>query len=167
MQRHAIKTIFAAFLLLAASASRAEYPDHGLKTFVAWPPGGSTDVVARFVADQLSAVLKQPVVVENRPGANGNIGADMFAKLPADDGYSLMIATAETHAINPHMYKKLGYDATRDFEPIALLAQVNFVLVVRAGLPANNVQEFISLAIAPLNTDPRVASTADATLRRG
>jgi tripartite-type tricarboxylate transporter receptor subunit TctC len=147
MQRHAIQTIVAAFLLLvaSASASRAEYPDHGLKIFVAWPPGGSTDVVARFVADQLSTALKQPVVVENRPGANGNIGADMFAKLPAD-GYSLMIATAETHAINPHVYKKLGYDAVRDFEPIALLAQVNFVLVVRAGLPANDVQEFIKLA---------------------
>jgi len=146
---HAIKTIVAALLLLAASASatRAEYPDHGIKIYVAWPPGGSTDIVARFVAEQLSTALKQPVVVENRPGANGNIGADMFAKLPAD-GYSLMIATAETHAINPHVYSKLGYDATRDFEPIALLAQVNFVLVVRAGLPANNVQDFINLAKA-------------------
>jgi tripartite-type tricarboxylate transporter receptor subunit TctC len=150
VHKDAVKTIVVtAFLLLAVlvSAARAEYPDHGIKIFVAWPPGGSTDIVARFVAEQLSTALKQPVVVENRPGANGNIGAEMFARLPAD-GYSLMIATAETHAINPHVYTKLGYDVTRDFEPIALLAQVDFVLIARTGLAANNVQEFINLAKA-------------------
>lgn len=145
----ALRTIVTALLLLAVSASvsRAEYPDHGIRLFVAWPPGGSTDIVGRLIAEQLSAALKQPVIVENRPGANGNIGAEMFAKLPAD-GYSLMIATAETHAINPHVYKNLGYDVARDFDPIALLARVDFVLVVRAGLPVKSVQEFVNLAKA-------------------
>jgi tripartite-type tricarboxylate transporter receptor subunit TctC len=143
------KAIIAAFLLFAfsAPATASEYPDHGVKLTVAWPAGGSTDLVGRFVAEQLSLALKQPVVVENRAGANGNIGADMFAKLPAD-GYSLMIATAETHAINGHVYKKLGYDAVRDFDPIALLARVGFVLVTRSGLPAKNVAEFVALAKA-------------------
>jgi tripartite-type tricarboxylate transporter receptor subunit TctC len=144
-----IKIILATLIMVAVSASvsRAEYPDHGIKIFVAWPPGGSTDLVARFLADQLSTGLKQSVVVENRPGANGNIGAEMFVKLPAD-GYSLMIATAETHAINPHVYKNLSYDVMRDFEPIALLARVDFVLVVRAGLPVKTVSEFVDLAKA-------------------
>ncbi len=143
------KAIIAAFLLFAfsAPANASEYPDHGIKLTVAWPAGGSTDLVGRFVAEQLSMALKQPVVVENRAGANGNIGAEMFAKLPAD-GYSLMIATAETHAINAHVYKKLGYDAARDFDPIALLARVGFVLVTRSGLPAKNVAQFIALAKA-------------------
>lgn len=143
------KAIIAAFLLFvfSAPANASEYPDHGIKLTVAWPAGGSTDLVGRFVAEQLSMALKQPVVVENRAGANGNIGAEMFAKLPAD-GYSLMIATAETHAINAHVYKKLGYDAARDFDPIALLARVGFVLVTRSGLPAKNVAQFIALAKA-------------------
>lgn len=148
MQMHAIRIVLVALMLaLPPSTSRAEYPDRGVKIFVAWPPGGSTDIVARFVADQLTTALKQPVVVENRPGANGKVGADAVVKSPAD-GYSLMIATAETHAINPHVYKKTSYDPVNDFEPIALLAQVNFVLVVRAGLAANNAQEFINLAKA-------------------
>jgi tripartite-type tricarboxylate transporter receptor subunit TctC len=149
MQSNAIRTIVTAFFLFAvfASASRAEYPDHGIKIFVAWPPGGSTDLVGRFVAEQLSIALKQSVVVENRPGANGNIGAEMFAKLPAD-GYSLMVATAETHAINPHVYKKLAYDVARDFDPIALVARVDFVLVAKAGLPVKNISEFVDLAKA-------------------
>ncbi len=149
MCMQATRIVLAALMMIAVLplASRAEYPDRGMKIFVAWPPGGSTDIVARFVADQLTIALKQPVIVENRPGANGKLGAEAVVKSPAD-GYSLMIATAETHAINPHVYKRTNYDAVNDFEPIALLAQVNFVLVVRAGLAANNAQEFISLAKA-------------------
>lgn len=147
-RRTVSRAIFGTFLLLlTASAALAEYPDRGLKLYVAWPPGGTTDAVGRFVADQLAADFKQPVVVENKSGANGNIGAETFSKLPPD-GYSLMIATAETHAINSHVYKSVGYDPIKDFEPIALLAQVSFVLVVKTDLPVNNVQEFIKLAKA-------------------
>ena len=160
------KAIIAAFLLfaVAAPAGASEYPDHGIKLTVAWPAGASTDLVGRFVAEQLSVALKQPVVVENRAGANGNIGADMVAKLPAD-GYSLMIATAETHAINPHVYKKLGYHAARDFDPIALLARVGFVLVTRSGLPAKNVAEFVCARQGVNPARSRWAATASAARR--
>jgi tripartite-type tricarboxylate transporter receptor subunit TctC len=127
--------------------AKAEYPERPVKVIVAWPPGGATDIVGRLLANQLSISLNQAVVVENRPGANGNIGTEAFAKMPPD-GYALQIATAESLGINPHVYKKLGYDADRDFDGIALLAQTSFVLAVRPGLSANNVKSFVALAMA-------------------
>ncbi len=89
--------------------------------------------------------LGQPVVVENRVGANGNIGTAVVARAPAD-GYTLQAVTAETHGINPHLYKSLPYDVARDFDPVALFARSNFVLAVKAALPVSNVAEFIALA---------------------
>lgn len=141
--------IFAAVLLLLSSpaAVRAEYPTQPIRIIVAWPPGGVTDTVARVIADQLSKAVKQPVVVDNRPGANGNIGTQAAARMPAD-GYTLQVVTAETHAINPHVYAGLNYDVGRDFEPIALLARSNFVLATRVGLDVKNVQDLIALAQA-------------------
>lgn len=118
-----------------------------MKIVVAWPPGGSTDIVGRFLAEQLSIAFKRSVVVENRPGANGNIGTQSVIKSPAD-GYTLQIATAETHAINPHVYKNAGYEVTKDFEPIALVARVNFVLTTKGDFPASDLKQFLELAKA-------------------
>jgi len=136
------------FVLLGAGLSaHAEYPDRPIKIIVAWPPGGVIDTTARLVADQLATQLGQPVVVENRVGASGNIGTMSVARAPAD-GYTLQAVTAETHAINPHIYKSFAYDVLGDFDPIALLARSNFVLVARIGLPVGNLQELIALAQA-------------------
>ena len=141
--------VLAASLLLActALAGHAEYPDRPLKIIVAWPPGGIVDATARVIGEQLAMQLRQPVVVENRVGANGNIGTTSVARAPAD-GYTLQAVTAETHAINPHLYRSITYDVFRDFEPVALIARSNFVLVTREGLPANSVQELVALAKA-------------------
>jgi tripartite-type tricarboxylate transporter receptor subunit TctC len=114
---------------------------------VPWPPGGVTDTLARFSADQLTRSLGQPVVVENKGGANGIIGTQSAAALPAD-GYALLAVTAETHAINPSVYKPLPYDPLKDFDTVAMVARVSFVLATRADLPPNNVKELIAYAKA-------------------
>jgi tripartite-type tricarboxylate transporter receptor subunit TctC len=132
-------------LVFSSCCGYAEYPDRPLKIIVAWPPGGVVDMTARVIGELLATQLKQPVVVENRVGANGNIGTTAVARAPAD-AYTLQAVTAETHAINPHLYKSLTYDVFRDFDPIALLARSNFVLIARAGLPVGSVQELIALA---------------------
>lgn len=149
MARQILLRALTAFMLVAGTtwSSYAEYPDRLLKIIVAWPPGGVVDTTARLVGDQLAAQLGQPVVVENRVGANGNIGTTSVARAPAD-GYTLQAVTAETHGINPHVYKSLTYDVFRDFDPIALLARSNFVLATKASLPANTMQEFVALAKA-------------------
>jgi tripartite-type tricarboxylate transporter receptor subunit TctC len=146
--RNLRRTLAASFVaVLIAFPSHAEYPNRLLKIIVAWPPGGVIDIMARYVAEHLGEQLGQPVVVENLIGANGNIGTARVAQAPAD-GYTLQAVTAETHSINPHLYDTLRYDVFRDFDPIALLAQSNFVLVTKATLPPGNVQEFIALAKA-------------------
>ena len=149
MARHILLRMLAAFFALACTAPsiRAEYPDRLLKIIVAWPPGGVIDTTARVIGEQLTVALGQPVVVENRVGANGTIGTTAVARAPAD-GYMLQAVTAETHAINPHLYKSLTYDVFRDFDPVALLARSNFVLAAKASLPVNNLKEFIALAQA-------------------
>ncbi|MFT4116822.1 Bug family tripartite tricarboxylate transporter substrate binding protein [Bradyrhizobium sp.] len=139
------RILFLVMGLAWPALASAEYPDHSIKVIVAWPPGGATDIVGRLLADRLALSLKQAVVVENRPGANGNIGTEGFVKMPPD-GYALQIATAESLGINPHVYKKLGYDAERDFDVIALLAQTSFVLAVKSSLSVKDVQSFIALA---------------------
>jgi tripartite-type tricarboxylate transporter receptor subunit TctC len=140
--------IAAAVALAAASApALAQYPDQPIKLVVAWPGGGVSDVLGRYMADKLGPVLKQPVVVDNRPGANGLIGTQAVAKA-APNGYTLQVITAESHAINPHVYKKLGYDPKTAFEPIAMVGKVYQVLATRADLPAKNVPELIAAAKA-------------------
>jgi tripartite-type tricarboxylate transporter receptor subunit TctC len=149
MMRSFVFRLLAASLVLICTilSGHAEYPDRPLKIIVAWPPGGVVDTTARLIGEQLAVQLRQPVVVENRVGANGNIGTTSVARAPAD-GYTLQAVTAETHAINPHLYKSITYDVFRDFDPVALLAQSNFVLVTRADLAISNVQELIALAKA-------------------
>lgn len=142
---------WAATVLLAAMAwaqpALAQYPDKPLKMIVPWPPGGVTDTLARFTADQLTRVLSQPVVVENKAGANGIIGTQAAANLPAD-GYAFLAVTAETHAINPSVYKPLQYDPLKDFDAVAMVARVSFVLATRADLAPNNVKELVAFAKA-------------------
>jgi len=134
-------------LISTGLSSQAQYPDRPLKIIVAWPPGGVVDTTARLVGEQLAIKFGQPVVVENRVGANGNIGTTSVARAPAD-GYTLQAVTAETHAINPNLYKTITYDVFRDFDPVALLARSSFVLATRAGLSVEKVQDLIALAKA-------------------
>ena len=139
--------LIVAALLCIASSSFAEYPDKPIKMIVPWPPGGVTDTLARFSADQLQREVGQVVVVDNKPGANGIIGTQTAAAM-APDGYGILAVTAETHAINPSVYKPLPYDPLKDFDPVAMVARVSFVLATRADLPPNSVKELVVYAKA-------------------
>ena len=135
--------------ILAASAAASVFPSHAqrgtVRLFVGFPPGGLPDQVARAVAEQMRRVMDAPVVVENRPGANTIIAAELAAKSPAD-GYTLLVATDSTMSINPHLYAKLPYDPERDFAPISQIAQLVEVMFVSAETPASNVREFVEYA---------------------
>jgi tripartite-type tricarboxylate transporter receptor subunit TctC len=139
--------IFLAFLLIAALNVNAQerYPSKPLRIVVPFAPGGSTDIFARLVGDRLSGALGQPVVIENRAGAGGNIGADAVAK-SAPDGYTLLMATTGVMAINNALYQNLTYDAAKDFEPVIFIASITNVLIVPPELPAKSVGELIALA---------------------
>lgn len=139
--------ILATLCFAAALPLKAEYPDKPFKMIVPWPPGGVTDTLARYTADQLSRNVGQPVVVDNKGGANGIIGTQAAMTLPAD-GYGVLAVTAETHAINPSVYKPLQYDPIKDFDPVAMVARVSFVLATRADLPPNSVKELVAFAKA-------------------
>jgi tripartite-type tricarboxylate transporter receptor subunit TctC len=142
-----LSALLASALLCFASAaqSQANYPDHPVKLLVPWPAGGGTDAVSRHVAQAVSLQLKQQVVVDNRPGANGMIGTEALARaLP--DGYTLGIASVETHAINPHVYKKINYNAQKDFAPVAWVGQFPYAMAVRPGLEVKDLNGLIALA---------------------
>ncbi|MDC7789318.1 tripartite tricarboxylate transporter substrate binding protein [Rhodoplanes sp. TEM] len=140
-----IAAALAAALTLVAPPVRAQsWPTQPVKIVVPFPAGGTTDILARLVADQLSAKWGQTVVVDNRGGASGTVGSEQVAKSPPD-GYTLMI-TATHHVINPSLFKQLRYDTRADFTPLALIASVPNVLVVHPSLPAGSVQELIALA---------------------
>lgn len=121
------------------------FPSRPLHMIVAFPPGGPNDIVGRIVAQKLGDALGQSVVVENRPGASGNIGTELVARA-APDGYTLLLGSAGPQAINPALYKNLPFDVLRDLVPIALVAQVPSALVVNPSLPVRNVAELIALA---------------------
>ena len=129
--------IAAAGTLLCGPALADNYPAKPLKLIIPFPPGGTTDIVGRGVADQLSKVLGQAVVVENKGGGGGSIGADAIAKA-APDGYTIGIATVSTHAVNPACNAKLSYDPLKDFKPITNLATVANVIAVNPTFPAKN-----------------------------
>lgn len=130
--------------LLPIAAGADTYPSRPIRLVVPYPPGGPTDVLARIVAIRLSQKLGQSIVIDNKPGASGMIGAEMVARA-APDGYTLL-ANASIHIINPSLYKAPRYDALADFAPIGNLADVPLVLVVNAQHPARTVQELIALA---------------------
>ena len=122
------------------------YPSKAVRIVVPYPPGGPTDIVARLVGNQLEARFKQPFIIDNKPGAGGNLGAEAVAR-SAPDGYSMVVGTT-AHAINPSIFKQMSYDLVRDLAPVALLTRVPLVLVVHPSVPARTVAEFIAHAKA-------------------
>jgi len=139
--------MFLAFSLALPLAAAAQYPDKPIKLVVPFPPGGGTDATARLVANALSGELKQQVVVENRGGAAGAIGAQAVVDA-APDGYTLFFATTGTLTINQHLYAKLRYNPLTDFSPVAMVASFPNVLVVQPALAATSVAELVALAKA-------------------
>ena len=138
-------TLACAASLLVPAVAQTDYPSKGLRVIVPFPPGGASDALGRMVAQHLSTAWGQQAIVENRPGAGGNIGAEAGAKAPAD-GYTLTLAAAGFMAVNPSLYPKLNYDSATDFQPVALLVKAPLLLVVHPKVAAQNVREFIDLA---------------------
>jgi len=137
----------AAAIIFGAQETRAQqYPAKTIRLIMPYPPGGSTDIVGRLMAERLTMALGQIVLVDNKPGASAQIGTELAAKAPAD-GYTLLMGTS-TNAINHALNPKLPYDFPAEFQPIALVAKAGQVLVVHPSLPARTVREFISLAKA-------------------
>jgi tripartite-type tricarboxylate transporter receptor subunit TctC len=134
-------------LALAFDAPAQGYPAKPIHFIVPYPAGGPLDTVARLLGAKLSESTKQPVVVDNKPGAGGNIGADFVAKSPPD-GYTILMGAVATHAINPTLYASIPYDPVRDFIPVTQVASTPNVLVVNPSVPASNVREFIAYAKA-------------------
>jgi len=128
-----------------AQAQSAAWPAKPVKIVVTFPPGGAPDTIARLLADKWGQSLGQPVTVDNKPGAGGNIGADFVAKSPAD-GSTLVIGTVGTHAINAALYDKMPYNHIKDFTPITFLASTPNLLVVNKNVPAGTVKELVELA---------------------
>ena len=145
--RCALPILLAALALPPAFAQTDSYPIRPLRFIVPLPPGGGADLVARLVADRLSKVLNQQVLVDNRAGGGTVIGADLAAK-SAPDGYTLLLGTATTHAINANLVKKLPYDPVRDFAPVSLIAVLPQIIVAHPSLPANTLSELVALARA-------------------
>jgi tripartite-type tricarboxylate transporter receptor subunit TctC len=143
----AIVTGIALIVSATGGVMAADYPTKPIRLVVPFPPGGTTDILARAVAQKLSEAWNEQVVVDNRPGAGGNIGADLVAKA-APDGYTLVMGTVGTHAINPNLYAKMPYDHVKDFAPVILVAGVPNVLVVNPSLPVHSVKELIDYAKA-------------------
>ena len=130
---------------MAAAAAHAQYPSRPIRLLVPNPPGGATDTLARLVAPKLGEALGQPLVVDNRPGSNGNLASELAAKAPAD-GYTLYVAADAQIVIGPHLYASMPVDPLRDLVPVATLVSTQMMLVMRPDLPATNLQEFIALA---------------------
>lgn len=143
--------LLAACLALAlcfpAAIQAQPYPSKPIRFVVPYPAGGPLDTIARLLGAKVTESAKQAVVVDNKPGAGGNIGADIVAKAPAD-GYTILMGAVATHAINPTLYKSIPYDPIKDFAPVTQVASTPNVLVVNPSVPANNVREFIAHAKA-------------------
>jgi tripartite-type tricarboxylate transporter receptor subunit TctC len=146
-----LNTLRRSFLLLAllaaAGVSAQTYPSGPIKLIVPFPPGGSVDMVARNVAKKLGDALGQPVLVDNRAGASGNIGAEAAARSPAD-GLTLFVTSSGVLAANMHLYKRTGFDTFKDFAPVIRLVNQPNILMVHSSVPAKSVQELIALAKA-------------------
>jgi tripartite-type tricarboxylate transporter receptor subunit TctC len=149
--RRVLVLLVAVLAALAApftfAQSAANYPAKPVRLVVPFPAGGTTDILARAVAQKLSEAWGRQMIVDNRPGAGGNIGSDLVAK-SAPDGYTLLMGTVGTHAINPSLYKNMPYDHVKDFAPVILVAGVPNVLVVNPSLPVHSVPELIAYAKA-------------------
>ena len=140
----------AALVALATLAHGQAWPSKPIKWVVPFAPGGTTDILARTVGEKLAIALGQPVIIENKPGAGGGLGAEFTAKA-APDGYTIMGGTISTHAINASLYKNLPYDPVKDFVAITLIARVPNMLVINPAVPAKDVKELIALLKANPN----------------
>jgi len=143
----ALVSCLVALIGFGEQSAAQTFPAKPVKLVVPFPPGGPLDAVGRAIADKLSQMWNQPVVVDNKPGAGGNIGADFVAKSPPD-GYTVVMGALSTHAVNPSLYPALPYDAVKDFAPITLVAVTPNVLVVNPSLPVDSVKELIAYAKA-------------------
>lgn len=150
MLKNWISRIAGAALVAGTAASAfaqpgaTDYPNKPIHIIVTFTSGGAPDILARLIGERLNAAWGQPVIVDNKPGAGGNIGADFVAK-SAPDGYNIVVGTVGTHSINGALYSKMPYDMVKDFTPITLLASTPNILVVNNNVPAKNLQEFIAL----------------------
>jgi len=149
MQKHWGYILAAGFLLAGSGATAADapyssYPSKVLRMILPFPPGGPTDILGRVVAQKLTEMLGQPVVIDNRPGAGGNVGTEYAAKQAAD-GYTIALVSPGL-AISPGLYRKLGYDALKDFAPVSLVAQIPNVLLTHPSVPAKTLKAFVELA---------------------
>jgi tripartite-type tricarboxylate transporter receptor subunit TctC len=151
----------------AANAQPASWPAKPIRIVVPYPPGGSSDIIARSIAQPLSEALKQSVIVENKAGANGNLGADYVAK-SAPDGYTLLLCDTGALAISPSVYTKLAFDPANDLRGVTMLAYSPHLLVVHPSVPANNLKELVALskqkdlnfAVTAMGSAPHLAGVA-------
>src|SRR5262249_7096986 len=134
-------------LLCPALAVAQDFPNRSIRLIVPFPPGGPNDIIARVVAQRMSEILKQPIVIDNRSGQGGVVGTDVVAKA-APDGYTIAIASAGALAISPSM-EKVAYDTLKDLQPITLVAKVPEMLVVATSVPANNIHQLVSWETSP------------------
>jgi tripartite-type tricarboxylate transporter receptor subunit TctC len=146
-RRLAVGTLAAALMAIAGGASAQSWPDRPLRLVVPFGAGSGADIVARLYGERLAAALGQPVVIDNKPGASGAIGAESVARAPAD-GYTLLLASQSTHASNPGMFKKLPYDPVRNFEPVSLLGSFPLIIVSHPALGVKTVQDLVAYARA-------------------
>jgi tripartite-type tricarboxylate transporter receptor subunit TctC len=139
-----LKVVFITSMALTACVAGAQptYPDRAIKLVVPYPPGALTDLLARAIGERLGAKLRQPVIIDNKPGAGTLVGAEFVAKQPAD-GYTLLMATSTTLGISPALYQPSPIDPVRDFVPISQVGTVNFFLIANLNFPAKNVREMI------------------------
>jgi tripartite-type tricarboxylate transporter receptor subunit TctC len=143
-----LATIFLIFPFIINGYAQETFPNKPIRLITLTPPGGSLDILARTIAQGLTTQMKQPVVVDNKSGAGGNLGANMIAK-SAPDGYTIGMVTISTHGINPSLYgPKMPFNAIKDFSPITLAAELKNILVVNSSLPIRNVQELVAYAKA-------------------
>ena len=167
------RELIAASLALGAGAAsgtasaQAAWPSKPIRLVVPYPPGGSSDIIARAIAQPLSEALKQSVIVDNKAGANGNLGADIVAK-SAPDGYTLLLCDTGALAISPSVYTKLGFDPSKDLRGVTMLAYSPHLLVVHPSVPANNLKELVALshkselnfAVTAMGSAPHLAGVA-------
>jgi tripartite-type tricarboxylate transporter receptor subunit TctC len=154
-------TLCLAGFLFAASVSAQTYPAKPVRLITPFPPGGGTDVVARIIGEKLGELLGQPVVIENKAGAGGSLGTEQAARA-APDGYTLVLGSTATHAVNPSLYSKVGYDPIADFVAVSPVATTPLLLMVNPQVPAASVPELVALAKARAATAPLTFASAGA-----
>jgi tripartite-type tricarboxylate transporter receptor subunit TctC len=164
------RELIAGSLALAAGAVDAQtagWPNRPVRLIVPYPPGGSSDIIARAIAQPLSDALGQPVIVDNKAGANGNLGADLVAK-SSPDGYTLLLCDTGALAISPSVYTRLGFDPSKDLRGVTMLAYSPHLLVVHPSVPVNNLRELVALsrrsdlnfAVTAMGSAPHLAGVA-------